>query len=45
MAVGIEDGKELWKQTFDAELAFNGLAVDRGEIFASLDDGAIALLK
>ena len=44
-AVGIEDGKELWKQTFDVELAFNGLAVDGGDIIASFDDGTVAKLK
>lgn len=44
-ALGVADGKELWRMTFDAELAFNGLAVDTGEIIASFNDGTVAKLK
>jgi outer membrane protein assembly factor BamB len=44
-AVSIEDGKELWKHMFAQELAFNGLAVDGGEIVVSLADGSVAVLK
>ncbi len=44
-AVSAEDGKELWKHTFAVELAFNGLAVDRGEIVVSLSDGTVVMLK
>jgi len=44
-AVGIADGAELWRQTFEKELAFNGLAVDRGEIIACFDDGTVTMLR
>ena len=44
-AVSLEDGKELWIQKFNVELAFNGLAVAGGEIVATFDDGSVAKLK
>jgi outer membrane protein assembly factor BamB len=44
-AIGLEDGKPVWEKTFDAKLAFNGLAVDTCGIIASFDDGTVACLK
>lgn len=39
------EGKVAWEKTYDAQLAFNGLAVDQGMIVASFDDGSVVLLK
>jgi len=44
-AIGLEDGQVIWEKKFDAELAFNGLAVDTRGIIASFDDGTVACLK
>ncbi len=44
-AIGLEDGRVVWEKTFDAKLAFNGLAVDSGGIIASFEDGTVARLK
>ena len=44
-AIGLEDAKPVWEKTFDAKLAFNGLAVDTCGIIASFDDGTVACLK
>ena len=44
-AFGLEDGKPVWEKTFDAKLAFNGLAVDTCGIIASFDDGRVICLK
>ena len=41
----LEDGKPVWEKTFDAKLAFNGLAVDTCGIIASFDDGRVICLK
>ena len=44
-AFGLEDGNPVWEKTFDAKLAFNGLAVDTCGIIASFDDGRVICLK
>ena len=44
-AIGLEDGQVVWEKKSDAELAFNGLAVDTCGIIASFDDGTVACLK
>ncbi len=44
-AIGLEDGQPVWEKTFDAKLAFNGLAVDTCGIIASFDDGTVTCLK
>jgi hypothetical protein len=43
--VGLEDAQVVWEKKFDAELAFNGLAVDTCGIIASFDDGTVACLR
>ena len=44
-AIDLKDGKTIWEKKFDARLAFNGLAVDRGGIIATFHDGHIACLS
>jgi len=44
-AISLEDCQVVWEQKFRSRLAFNGLAVDRGSILASFDDGTVACLK
>jgi outer membrane protein assembly factor BamB len=44
-AVALEDGATVWEQTSDAQLAFNGLAVDGRGIIASFDDGTVVRLR
>jgi len=44
-AISLEDGKVVWEQKFDTQLAFNGLAVDKTGIVASFNDGSVARLK
>jgi outer membrane protein assembly factor BamB len=44
-AINLADGKILWEKTFDAQLSFNGLAVDHGVIIATFNDGTIVKLK
>lgn len=41
----IATGKVTLKKKFDAELAFNGLAVDNGQIVATFNDGFMMLMK
>jgi outer membrane protein assembly factor BamB len=38
-------GKVTFKQEYDAQLAFNGLAVDNGQIVATFNDGSVVLMK
>jgi outer membrane protein assembly factor BamB len=44
-AVALEDGATVWEETFDAQLAFNGLAVDASGIVATFDDGTVVRVK
>jgi len=44
-AVSLADTTLAWDRTFDAKLAFNGLAVDGNGIVVSFDDGTVACLK
>lgn len=44
-AISLADKSTVWDKTFYSKLAFNGLAVDGGQIFASFDDGTVACLK
>ena len=44
-AIDLKTGKIAWEKTYPSQLAFNGLAVDRGEIIASFDDGSVVKLK
>ena len=44
-AVSLADTTLAWDMTFDAKLAFNGLAVDGNGIVVSFDDGTVACLK
>jgi len=44
-AISLADGKVAWEQILPSKLAFNGLAVDRCGILASLDDGTVVCLK
>lgn len=44
-AVNLETGKIAWEKRYPSQLAFNGLAVDRGEIIASFNDGSVVKLK
>ncbi len=43
--VDCNEGKLTWENTYDAQLAFNGLAVEQGMIVASFDDGSVVMLK
>jgi len=44
-AVSLDTSKTVWEHSFDSKLAFNGLAVDNGQIIASFDDGSVACIK
>jgi len=44
-AIDLKSGKIAWEKTYGSQLAFNGLAVDRGEIIASFNDGSVVKLK
>ena len=44
-AIDLASGKIAWEKTYASQLAFNGLAVDRGEIIASFNDGSVVKLK
>ena len=43
--VDTKTGKVTFKQEYDARLAFNGLAVNDGNIVAAFNDGSVMLLK
>ncbi len=44
-AIDLKSGEIAWEKTYASELAFNGLAVDNGEIIASFNDGSVVKLK
>lgn len=44
-AIDLTSGETTWEKTYGSELAFNGLAVDQGEIIASFNDGSVVKLK
>ncbi len=44
-AVDLKTGKLAWEKTYSSQLAFNGLAVDQGQIIAAFDDGSVVKLK
>ncbi len=44
-AINLEDGKVAWVKKFPTKLAFNGLAIDKTGIIATLDDGTVVCLK
>ncbi len=44
-AIDLKSGEIAWEKTYASELAFNGLAVDQGEIIASFNDGSVVKLK
>ncbi|MFT4690632.1 MAG: outer membrane protein assembly factor BamB [Limisphaerales bacterium] len=44
-AIDLKTGKVAWEKTYASQLAFNGLAVDRGEIIASFNDGSVVKIK
>ncbi|MDP6637483.1 MAG: PQQ-binding-like beta-propeller repeat protein [Phycisphaerae bacterium] len=43
-AISLADAKQVWDQTFNAKLCFNGIAVADGNIVASFNDGSMAVL-
>ncbi len=44
-AIDLKSGEIVWEKAYPSQLAFNGLAVDNGQVVAAFNDGSVVKLK